>query len=474
MYSKPLKKQLLSLFLMLITVSSVYAQSVSLDYNTLAGTKNQLPFWLWANQLGQYERNSSCIQNLGLNALYQQKSSESDFTIEAGLDLDLLLADNNDIHFTQLFAGFSWKFLQLQIGAFADEECYAGLSISNGNLAAARNARPHPRLRAGFNRFVPLIAKWLYIKGFYEEGLLNDRRTVDNTHLHRKALYLRFGSSKTIEITGGLEHFVMWGGTHPVYGELQGWDSYIDYISGKAGDENSLMTDQLNVLGNGYGVYQLQLKKNWDKIYTSLYVSHPYDDRSGLRLTNHLDNLWGIHLAFQKKNTLISNLVMEFFNTKNQSGRIHLVEGADGKIHGRGRDDYFNHGVYQSGATYHGMSMVSPLFAPITLAEGISKGFESTRYTGFNLGANGSLSQTVEWKSLICYTNNLGKHDGSGGSTLSPARKQVSALGKIYWYPKEKSFNISTSLSADYGSLYDSGTTTTRMGAMLSICYVLR
>lgn len=463
----------LLLVLWLCPLSGLLAQSISLESNTLAGTKDQIPFWLWANQLGQYDRNSSVIQNVSLNAFHQQQLGESEFSMEAGLDLDLLIADKNDFRFTRLFGGLNWKFLQLKLGAFPEEEVYAGLSTTNGNLAASRNARPHPRVRIGFNRFVPLFVDWFSINGFYEEGMLNDERYVKDTHLHRKALYLRFGKPETVQVTGGLEHFVMWGGTHPTYGELQGWDSYLDYVTGSAGDENALMTDQLNVVGNGYGVYQLQISKAWEKLHTTLYVSHPYDDRSGLRLTNHLDNLWGLHLAFQKEKSLIQNMVVEFFNTKNQSGQIHLVKGEDGVMHGRGMDDYYNHGVYRSGATDRQMAMVSPLFAPVIIEEGISTGFESTRFTGFHLGADGFISENWGWKALLTYTNNFGKHDGNRGSTYDPSRKQGSALGELYWQPKEKRIRISAAVAADHGSLYDNGISTTRLGTMLSVTYIV-
>nr|WP_319512539.1 capsule assembly Wzi family protein [uncultured Draconibacterium sp.] len=471
---RQIQKKLPVIILWLLPLTTVFGQSVDLGYNTLAGTNNKLPFWLWANQLGHFDANSSTVQNLELRAFHNQQLSNTDFTVEAGLDLDLLLADKNDLRFTQLFAGFNWKFLQLQIGAFPDEERFAGLSTSNGNMAASLNARPHPRIRMGFNRFVPLIGNWFSIKGFYEEGLLNDKRYVEDTHLHRKAFYLRFGQPQSIELTGGLEHFVMWGGTHPEYGELQGWSSYFDYISGSAGDENALPTDQENVLGNGYGVYQLQLKKAWEKIHATLYVSHPFDDRSGMQLDNAVDNLWGLHLAFQNREALLQNLVLEFINTKNQSGTYHLIPDEDGVLQGHGRDNYYNHGVYRSGVTYRQMAMASPLFAPVIIDDGMSKGFESTRFTGFHLAANGQLTKAIYWKSALTYTANYGFHDGQGGSTYDPARKQASALGQLNWKPKEKKISIAAALAADYGSLYDNGENKTRLGAMLSLNYSIK
>ncbi|WP_321374253.1 capsule assembly Wzi family protein [uncultured Draconibacterium sp.] len=462
------------LILWLLPLSAVYAQSVDLGYNTLAGTKNRLPFWLWANQLGHYDPNSSTVQNLELRAFHSRQLSNTDFTVEAGLDLDLLLADNNDLRFTQLFAGLNWKFLQLQIGAFPDEERFAGLSTSNGNLAASRNARPHPRLRLGFNRFIPIIRNWFFIQGFYEEGLLNDKRYVEDTHLHRKALYLRFGHPQSIELTAGLEHFVMWGGTHPKYGELQGWSSYFDYISGSAGDENALPTDQENVLGNGYGVYQVQLKKAWQKFHTTLYISHPFEDRSGMQLDNAIDNLYGIHLAFLNPEALLQNLVLEYINTKNQSGKYHLIPDDNGMLQGHGRDNYYNHGIYQSGVTYNQMAMASPLFAPVIIEDGISKGFENTRFTGFHMGANGLLSKSIYWNTALTYTYNYGLHNEQGESTYNPTRKQASLLGQLNWKPIEKKISIAAALAADQGSLYDNGESITRLGAMLSLNYSIK
>jgi len=461
----------LLLLLCLVPLSGLFAQSLYLESNTLAGTKGQLPFWLWANQLGQYDKNSSTIQNFSFNAFHEQQIGDSDFSYQAGLDLDLLLADENDIRFTQLYGGMSWKFLQVQIGAFPEEEVYAGLSTTNGNLAASRNARPHPKIRAGFNRFVPILTDWFSINGFFEEGLLNDDRYVKDIHLHRGALYFRFGQPKSIQVTAGIEHFVMWWGTHPVYGEFPGWDAYFKYLTATAGGANVIIEEQLNAMGNSYGVYQLEFKKTWDKLDATLYFSHPYEDHSGMEFTNYADNLIGIHLDFNKKQSSLKNIVIEYFHTKNQSGAYLIGEAPDENGRGRGIDDYFNHGIYLSGATYNKMAMVSPLFGPVVIADGTSRGFESTRFAGFHLGSDGLFSETLQWKALLTYSNNFGRHDGQGGTTIEPSRKQFSALGQISWHPKTKKFTISTSVAADRGSVYDTGINTTRLGAFVSFKY---
>ncbi|WP_319481212.1 capsule assembly Wzi family protein [uncultured Draconibacterium sp.] len=461
----------LLLLLCIGPLTGLFAQSISLESNTLAGTKGQLPFWLWANRLGQFDKNSSTIQNFSLNAFHAQQIGGSDFSYQVGLDLDLLLADKNDIRFTQLFGSMSWKFLQLQIGAFPEDEVYAGLSTTNGNLAASRNARPHPKIRAGFNRYVPVFTDWFFINGFYEEGLLNDDRYVKDIHLHRGALYFRFGQPKAIQVTAGIEHFVMWWGTHPVYGEFPGWENYFKYLTASAGGNNVIEEERLNAMGNSYGVYQLEFKKTWDKLNATLYVSHPYEDHSGMELVNYSDNLIGVHLAFNKENAPLQNLVLEYFHTKNQSGAYLIGEAPDENGRGRGIDDYFNHGIYLSGATYNKMAMVSPLFGPVVIADGTSRGFENTRFAGLHLGADGLISETLFWKGLFTYSNNIGRHNGQGGTTIDPSRNQVSALGQLSWHPETKKFTISTSVTADHGSVYDNGESTTRLGAMISVNY---
>lgn len=475
MQKQHLSRNVIIMFILCqLPFSKILAQTVNVEFNSLAGTRSQLPFWLWANQLGQYDRNSSTIQNLSLNAFHEQQVGSSDFRIQGGVDLDLLLADENDIRFTQLFGGISWKFLRVQIGAFPEEEVNAGLSTTNGNLAASRNARPHPRIRVGFNRFVPVLTDWFSVNGFYEEGLLNDNRYVKDTHLHYGALYLRFGKPKTIQVTAGINHLVMWGGTHPEYGKLPGWDSYFKYMTASAGGKDALLTDQINAMGNSYGVYQLDFSKNWDKLNATLYISHPYEDHSGMDLINIVDNLVGIHLTLNKKQPLIKNIVLEYFHTKNQSGDYYYDDQQNRYGTIRGNDNYFNHGVYTSGVTYDQMAMGSPLFAPIIIENGISKGFENTRFTGVHIGTNGLLSETLRWKGLFTYTNNFGQQNKlNGESTYNPSRKQISTLGQISWQPPAKKFSISTSVAADYGSLYDYGNTTTHLGIMVSLRYHL-
>jgi len=470
---KTCNKNRLFLFFFFITLNSVlHAQSLNVEFNSLAGSKSQLPFWLWANQLGRYDQNNSSVQHLGLSA-YNKFQINSPLSIETGTDVDFLVDNSTTLRITQLYGKVNWKSASLQIGLFPDKELYGGLSTTNGNLSASRNSRPHPRIRLGINRFIPLFFDWFAIRVFYEEGLLNDNhRYVKDTHLHRKAFFLRFGKPSGLQVIAGGEHFVMWGGTHPVYGKLQGWKEYFQYVTGQAGDEGSLQTDQLNVLGNGYGTYQLEVNKTWNKFKMALYISHPFDDRSGMELENYKDNLIGLFFENRKENSFLQNIVIEYFHTKNQSGKYHLSEAPEGEKHRRGRDDYFNHGIYKSGVTYHKMAMCSPLFAPVTTtSNGLCSGFESTRFAGFHAGAKGYINNKLQWQGMFTYSNNFGKYNSKGITSYNPSRKLLATMAQVKYTPAKIPLSIALSLAVDHGSLFDQGKSTTRTGGMISIKY---
>lgn len=453
------------------------AQNITAELNSLAGTKGQLPFWLWANQLGRFQASETSIQNLNLTVFHTVSSKNKQLLFDMNADLDMSTSKGHNLYFTQLFANAKWKFLYLRGGLFADKVMYQGLSSTNGNLAASLNARPHPKIRAGFSRFVAL-GKGFSVKGFYEEGILNDERYVKNTHLHRKALFLRFGRAQRLQVTAGLNHFVMWWGTHPTYGELQGPKYYIDYVTSDRGGETALPTDQGNVMGNSYGSYHLEIKKEFETFGLTGYINHPFDDHSGMELENYRDNLYGLLFSSRHATPHFKNLLFEYHFTKNQSGPLHLFPLPNGTHVGHGRDDYFNHGVYRSGVTYQQMSMASPLFYPLKIENGISMGFENTRISGFHLAANGFLKENMKWESKLTYTNNFGKYgppqmNGQVEDTYSPPRKQISSVFTINWISMKHRYSIGATLAADKGNLFDNSISKFRMGARLSLRYKL-
>jgi len=466
-----MNKIILSTFLILLNISA-FSQHIQIESRTLAGTKHQLPFWLWANQLGRYDRTNKFVQDFVFNGEYSKNIN--DFGFEISTDVDILLGKENSVRFTELFGLLNWKSIQLKAGAFAEAEKYSRLSASNGNLAITRNARPHPAIRIGFNKFVPVLSNWLSVYGFYEEGLLNDERYVSDTHLHHKAFYFKIGTAETLTFKGGLEHFVMWGGTHPTHGELPKWDTYFDYVLGKSGGENALLTDQINVLGNQFGTYQVEISKEWKSYTTTFYISHPFEDRSGLELENYRDNLYGLFIQKKQPESFVNGILIEYYYTKNQSGAFHLVPQDNGNNSGRGRDNYFNHGIYRSGVTYEQFGIGSPFFSPVVITNDISNGFVNTRFSGVHFGANGYFNPQLTWQAMVSKMKHFGQYDNDGNDNYNPPRKQLSTMFSLNWFSPGHRFGVKATIAADQGSVFDDGKKTSRLGTMISLSWNIR
>src|SRR5690606_13189311 len=199
---------------------------------------------------------------------------------------------------------------------------------------------------AGY-KAVPFINN-LFFKASFSEGLLNDDRFVDDVHLHHKNLYLMVPLSTNWEGEFGLEHYVMWGGVSPLahIGAMpRGFSNYLQYILGKQGGEEFPTTDQLNRAGNSLGSYQFRVTRRFPKAIASFYLSHPFEDLSGMNWRNWPDNLIGLHLGFTNREGLVTDMVYEFTYTRQQSIR--------GDWDRQEPDSYITHGVYQSGYTYH-------------------------------------------------------------------------------------------------------------------------
>ncbi|MCL3780632.1 hypothetical protein EMN47_09575 [Prolixibacteraceae bacterium JC049] len=458
-------------FLIILTLSSLlsFSQNIDLGFQSTVGTKSKMPFWFWANQMGRIDPNHDSNQRLSFS-INDQWTSDNKWIFSYLATFDATHTDETKVKVIELAGKVNWKFLALTAGRFAEKELYDGLSSSNGDLFSSRNARPHTRVRAGFDRYVSIIPNWLAIKGHFEEGILDDDRYVKDTHLHYKQLFLRLGEASSFQVEMGMNHFVMWGGTSAKHGKLPGFSDYFRYITGSSGGKNALDTDKENVLGNQFGTYQLILTKEWENWKAKAYMSHPFEDRSGMEFVNHKDNLLGFYISRKKDHPLFKSFVIEYIHTRNQSGKVHLA-WSENKQRGTGRggDNYLNNGVYASGATFEQMVMGSPLFGPVKFVDGQSRGISNNRIEGFHIGAKGYFSPQLQWTGKVTFTDNGGTQSASFSS-----RKQLATMGELTWNLKELPLAIRFAGALDHGSLWDTGKSTTRLGAQLGISWHIK
>jgi hypothetical protein len=243
----------------------------------------------------------------------------------------------------------------------------------------------------------------------------------------------------------------MWGGTsrNEAIGKLpEGFDDYWRYVLALPGNDNFLETDQLNISGNQLGTYQLEVVKNFSKLTATFYLSHPFEDNSGLNLHNWPDNLLGLHLKTNKEGSFITDILYEFTNTQQQSisDSIYWFDENSGKWKMREFDNYYNHGIYRSGFTYMQQTMSSPLFFPLKMNDGISMGIRSNRFFAHHIGACGYFSENLRWKGMITYIQHL----GTWSEPYEINQNQISGLFEVHFAKHGFPVELGISTAADF------------------------
>ncbi len=462
-----------ALFLLMFESTGQTSASFSISNSTLISTSDQMPFWLWANTDGKIEADNSFLNFSEINAACIHFLNDSNLFIKTGADLNYGIGNNSKyFQANQLFTKVNLNNWELIIGMVHNDLYFEGLSTSNGNIAKSRNARPYPKIgiRIADYKPVPFLDKFLSFKGEYDEGILNDNRFVDRTHLHHKSFYLKAELFNNFSIQAGVEHSVMWGGTsqNEKIGKLpDNFQAYFKYIKGSQGTEDFPLTDQLNVAGNQYGSYQLLLTQKFEKFEAGLNISHPFEDFSGVNLVNWPDNIIGLTIKLKDQTKFITHFIYEYTNTRQQGIKDSLYSWneEEQKWNREHYDNYYNHGIYNSGVTYHQKMMSSPLFKPVRIKDNISRGPESTRFYAHHIGAKGKLLKNIMWKSMITYIH----HFGNWGRPYETPNKQISALLNLYYSGEIIPFDIDLTFAGDIANIEPN-----RLGIQIGLHYTFR
>lgn len=460
------------LFIFLLNAFVSYAHSLISDASPktsgLIGNGANLPYWMVHNQLGKYSSQGNWQQLTEGNFSGGTRLAKN-LKLSYGTNLALLVSEKGiNPEIIEAYMGLSGKVIHLQAGAFADDEVMGGLSSTNGDLLRSLNYRPYPKVRLSTSGFIPFFVakRWLRLSAEYDEGLLTDQRIVDKPHLHHKSLMFQFRTSSTMRFILGINHYVFWGGKSDQYGQLPDHlNNYISYVTGRPGSADFPVTDQLNVAGNQLGSYLLTIEKEFENFHLEIRANHPFEDGSGMGFENLKDNLYTFHFRKNKAYNLLNEWVFEYLYSKHQSGNPPLQAGQKAE-HYRGMDNYFNHSIYQTGFTYLGRSMGTPLFEPIRFnQEGIVSGLANNRVSAFHLGAKGYLIRALQWKALVTYSRNFGTY----AQPYDPFRRQLYSLGELIWTSKNHPFLLSALMAVDVGDL-----TTNQLGMGLQVQWTLK
>jgi hypothetical protein len=448
----------------------------NISASTSFSTGGQTPFWMVSNRYGLVPLQAN---NASLQAqVYHYQPLGGKFHFHAGLDLVAVTPRYRKVYVQQLFAEVAYDWLHLSVGSRGDADHEADyhaslpdVSLSSGDLALSSNARPIPEINLYTPHFirVPWTGGWLQVRGNFAAG-----RSFDTDYLesfvrtaqyynrdvlwHHKSVYLRMKDTENdfpFSMTVGLRHIAQWGGvsTNPAAGtQPHSLKDFIRVVMGQSGGDDATASDRINVLGNHYGTYDLQLGYERPDASLHVYYQHFFDDASGMEFDNALDGLMGVQLNLHGHGThrWLNKILVERLNMLNQSGPFHFISFDHDKYpgYGGGGDNYYNNGEYVTGASYFNRSTGSPLLVSPEYNTGGELGFRHNRITAWYLGVEGDLAKDFSYR-LRCSDME------SRGTPYAPTLKKLHALSvaATVTYQCRHAWLFALTLATDRGDL---------------------
>lgn len=452
-----------------------------LELRGAAAGNEFLPFWLYSNRHGTvdyYSPSSSAIVDFHKHL----DPEESGFDYGFGTTFAGRYSENEALFFSQLYGTLSYGAFEIKGGRFYEQLGTVDESLSMGSLAISQNATPMPKIKAGFPDYtdVPLTSGYVEFKGEIAHGWFEEDREIQNPYLHQKYFYLRFGGDFAFRPHIGLTHQATWAGTGNKFeGDLD--DSFMDYMrvfiaESATGNPNS--GEVVYALGDHRGIWDFGFDLRLSGYKLQAYFQKIYNDKDGLKLQTP-DGMLGVGLDLPAASQqLVTGLLWEYLNTKDQGGPIPPNNQRDGP---GGRDNYYNNYLYRTGWTYEGRTIGNPLFLnaynpQLTLVANYLYntenpfGIANNRIVAHHFGIEGRFSPTISYKMLATWSRNYGNYydgdlfeqEGLRTDFLSNP-EQWSFLAKFSYRPFDP-LRINASVAADVGELYDD-----RIGVMLGI-----
>ncbi len=439
------------------------------EVGTYLSTNGETPFWLRTNQYGVVPLTSPIITLRGtISSDYKKAVTKEDqyklSKFDWGYGLNIVGNVGKENQFLIPEAYIKAKFGAFEIYAGRRKEIFGLVdsTLSSGSYIWSGNALPMPKIQISTLNFVPLgfTKGFLSFKGNYAHGWFENSRTdVKNFYLHQKSLYFRVGKPDwKFHFYGGFNHQVQWGGEllYPDPKNQSGIDGkvgssfndYVNVVTGRSlasvGDTTKNGgNDALNRSGNHLGTLDFGFDINAKNFYILFYRQSIYEDGSLAYLSNIYDGLNGVSIEFKgthQRNIFFKKVVFEYLNTTSQGGVLGS-EQTDARL--RGRDNYFNNGVYRNGWIYNHQTIGTPFINLYenSIIENISNNRVESYYIGINMNAF-----EIPLNVKLSYTNNYGTY-----SNPLFAKDQLSTFIQASFNLKNN-FNLLTSIANSSGS----------------------
>ncbi|HQU21989.1 MAG TPA: capsule assembly Wzi family protein [Flavobacteriaceae bacterium] len=377
-------------------------------------SQSQLPFWMHTNT--EFLRGATSNASVLGAVIATYPISETAFFEGA---TSWMYRDNvaNELQRKELYVKFQNSWLKVWGGAFSTLNPNENLSISHKNFLFSGNARPLPGLLAEASNPFKLSQTFSVDWGLGQFFLNDEGRFVNDVLVHYKRLGLNVQFSENHLLKVQLQHYVQWGGTSPVYGELKNdFEAFIDVFTARKRSETGADGEIYNAVGNHMGTYLLDYQWKGSTGTFNAYHEHPFEDGSGTRLANFPDGIWGV--GFQPNTSkIIQKVVYEYIHTLSQSGNTS----------DSGFDSYFRNSVYRTGWSYEGNIIGMPLIVndPNLELTATNSPIVIDRVTAHHLGIEGSYAKWY-WQLKSTMIKGLGTY-------REPLPKALKSWNNVVW-----------------------------------------
>jgi len=460
-------------FLLLFFVYTAYSQDIlnyRFDAFASASTGKYTPFWMTSNTNGAVplRPNNGYLQG----DLLWKHSFHNDIKLEAEADILTAAKHTSSVWIQQLYAAVSYRNIYFYVGAKERYNSMLDKNLSMGDMTFSTNARPIPEINFAFPNYTnfPFTKEYIQFKGDFALGKSFDNDYIRRTKapdapycvdilFHHKSLFLKWedpiGHFPFLGILG-LEHAAQWGGWTSVGNFGQNPDSFRDLIRiilCDSGDSRSIEGEQINVLGNHVGTYNVKIAYKDKKFQAALYKQHYFDDNSGLELANWRDGIWGGELTFFNQ-PFLQKIVLEYLQTTNQSGPLHFLfydKILYPNSRGGGNDDYYNNYMYSVGWSYFGRGIGNALLTSPEYNDDHTFGFKNNRVKAIHLGLEGRIASEFYYRALFTEMRDW----GTMSKPFIKRKDNFSSLLECIYSPKKlEGWRFTLQTSFDNGDMY--------------------
>lgn len=475
-------------------------------YETQISVSNsKTPLWLNANKYGlsSLDRSNGYVRA----AIGRDVHLDDARKVGVGYGLDIALPYNYDVKVAiqQLYAEFRYKRLSFTLGSKYLPMELKNQSLSSGSQALGINARPVPQFRISVADYytLPYTRQWLAVKGHLSYGYMTDGdwqrdftsqsdKWTEGTLYHSKAGFLRIrkpSSSFTIEL--GLEMATLFGGTINIYDnttqqmqQFQGGHRLVDFWHAFTPGGSDFVEEEegyVNAEGDVLGSWLARFTYDHRDFEIALYADHFFEDHSScynlgyygygkdgdwqkrskkLYLYPLKDGMLGVELKLKRQDYL-KCIVVEFINTRYQSGPIYHDHTPNIYDQIGGQDNYYNHKFY-SGWSYYGQVIGNPLYLSPIYNDG-EIDIQNNRFFAWHFGLQGSFSANLNYRLLATWQKGLGTYR----KPYPTARENFSFLAEVgYALPRLCGWSVKAGFGFDQGKLLGNNN-----GFQLSVTY---